>query len=265
MKNKQSIKEVKHFQKIAGILKEFIESDPETITQAFQQAGIDLDKPVVYICDYGNPGGTDKPKKELGGKLLRELEAERAKEEEENPNFNEWEGITYEINPTQGEGELLGDYTPEAVKGLKCKLNVYFSDSHLYEIWQAGSVNEEHPDDPSSADIDDIEDQDPEDFDDISEEELNEADSFKFKQGDVVNSKVSKGNKLVILMAFPNLEAAYKYDGEDGPTSWERAILNNEIEPVSKDVANKPWYLTWTRETVGEDLITCDPEEFLSK
>lgn len=95
---------------------------------------------------------------------------------------------------------------------------------------------------------------------------INEAEGgFKFKVGDVVNSKVSKGNKLVVLMAFPNLEAAYKYDGESEPTSWERAILNNEIRPVSKDVANKPWYLTWTRETVGEDLITCDPEEYLSR
>ena len=88
---------------------------------------------------------------------------------------------------------------------------------------------------------------------------------FKFKVGDVVNSKVSKGNKLVILMAFPNLEAAYKYDGRSEPTSWERAILNDEIEPVSEDVADKPWYLTWTRETVGEDLVTCDPEEYLSR
>jgi hypothetical protein len=86
---------------------------------------------------------------------------------------------------------------------------------------------------------------------------------FKFKVGDVVNSKVNKGNKFVILMAFPNLEAAYKYDGRSEPTFWEKAILNDEIEPVSEDVADKPWYLTWTRETVGEDLVMCDPEEFL--
>lgn len=143
MKNKSLIKEVKHFQKIAGILKEYIESDPETITQAFQQAGIELDKPVVYICDYGNPGGTDEPVKVLGGKLLQKLEAERAKEEQSNPDFNEEEGVTYEVNPTQGQGELLGDYTPEAVEGLKCKLNIYFSDNHLYEIWQAEEVKED--------------------------------------------------------------------------------------------------------------------------
>ena len=138
MKNKSLIKEVKHFQKIAGILKEYIESDPETITRAFQQAGIDLNTPVVYICDYGNPGGTDEPVKTLGGKLLQKLEAERAREEEMDPDFNEQEGVTYEINPTQGQGELLGDdgRFAKAVEGLKCKLNVYFSDNHLYEIWQ---------------------------------------------------------------------------------------------------------------------------------
>lgn len=138
MKNRSLIKEVKHFQKIAGILKEYIESDPETITQAFQQAGIDLNTPVVYICDYGNPGGTDEPVKTLGGKLLQKLEAERAREEEMDPDFNEQEGVTYEINPTQGQGELLGDdgRFAKAVEGLKCKLNVYFSDNHLYEIWQ---------------------------------------------------------------------------------------------------------------------------------
>lgn len=167
---KRLVSEVKQFQKLAGLLKEYIESDPGTITQAFQQAGIELDKPVVYICDYGNPGGTDKPVKALGGKLLQELEAERIRDEEDNPDYNEEEGITYEYGPHQGGGELLGDYTPEAVEGLKCKLNVYFSDSHLYEIWQAGEMNEWHPDDPASVDVDDIEDKDPDDYDDVSED-----------------------------------------------------------------------------------------------
>jgi len=174
------LNEVKQFQKIAGLLKERIESAPETITQAFQQAGIDLNKPVVYICDYGNPGGTDEPVKTSGGKLLQKLEAERAEEEGEDPDFNESEGITYEINPTQGQGELLGDYDrfAKAVKGLECKLNVYFSDSHLYEIWQAEEVKETwHPDDPASVDMDDMEDEDPEDFDDVSEDADYESES----------------------------------------------------------------------------------------
>jgi hypothetical protein len=148
----------------------------------------------------------------------------------------------------------------------------------------AGLIKESwHPDDPASVNMDDIEDEDPEDFDDVSEDADYESESgdtnamgdtdamsidevgggFKFKVGDVVNSKVNKGNKFVILMAFPNLEAAYKYDGRSEPTFWEKAILDDEIEPVSEDVADKPWYLTWTRETVGEDLVMCDPEEFL--
>jgi hypothetical protein len=160
--------------------------------------------------------------------------------------------------------------------------------SKLNEVKQfqklAGLIKEGwHPDDPASVDMDDMEDEDPEDFDDVSEDADYESESgdtnamgdidamsideagggFKFKVGDVVNSKVSKGNKFVILMAFPNLEAAYKYDGRSEPTFWEKAILNDEIEPVSEDVADKPWYLTWTRETVGEDLVMCDPEEFL--
>ncbi len=101
-------------------------------------ASVNPNKPVVYICDYGNPGGTDEPVETLGGKLLQKLEAERAEAEEEDPQFNEWEGVTYEINPTQGQGELLGDdgHFAKAVEGLNCKLNVYFSDSRLYEIWQ---------------------------------------------------------------------------------------------------------------------------------
>ena len=138
-----------------------------------------------------------------------------------------------------------------------------------------------HPDDPASVDVDDIEDKDPDDYDDISEDDseaysesgntdamggINEiGGGFKFKVGDVVNSKVNKGNKLVILMAFPNLEAATKYDERDKPDFWESAIVRGEIAPVSKDVANKPWYLAWTREVKGEDLVMCDPEEFLSK
>ena len=153
MKNKSLLKEVKHFQKIAGLIREaFYEGDPETITQAFQEAGIDLNKPVVYICDYGNPSGTNEPVKEMGGRFLQKLEAERSEEVRINPNFDEEEGITYEINPTQGQGELLGDDGPfaKAVEGLKCKLSVGFSDNRMYEIWQAGEMNEWHPDDPSS-------------------------------------------------------------------------------------------------------------------
>ena len=122
MKNKSLIKEVKHFQKIAGILKEYIESDPETITQAFQQAGIDLSKPVTCIVDAGR-GGADEPVKMLGSELLRKLEMKRAKGEANNPKYNQEEGVSYYFEPDSGEGP---DF----------KLGVQFSDSLLYDIYQ---------------------------------------------------------------------------------------------------------------------------------
>ena len=125
MATKKLLSEVRNLQKIAGILKEYIESDPETIAQAFQRAGIDLSKPVTYVADYGSPGGVDQPKKELGSGLLQKLEAERAKAEAENPEFNQTEGITYDYNPEDG-----------SMEGAECKLYVQFSDSKLYEIYQ---------------------------------------------------------------------------------------------------------------------------------
>jgi hypothetical protein len=106
----------------AGNLKEYIESDPETITQAFQKAGIDLAKPVTYTLDAGR-GATDEPVKMLGSELLRKLEAMRAKGEANNPNYNQEEGITYYFEPDGGEGP---DF----------KLGIQFSDNLLYDIHQ---------------------------------------------------------------------------------------------------------------------------------
>lgn len=102
-----------------------------------------MSKPVVYIVDYGSPNAVDTPAKTLGGKLLQQLEAERKRDEAADPDYNEESGITYDYDDmiTQGQGELLGDDLP-ATKGLKCKLNVYFSDSHIYEIWQADEISE---------------------------------------------------------------------------------------------------------------------------
>lgn len=132
MKNKSLIKEVKHFQKIAGILKEYIESDPETIAQAFQKAGIDLEKPVTYILDAGR-GGADEPVKMLGSELLRKLEVMRAKGEANNPKYNQEEGVSYYFEPDGGEGP---DF----------KLGVQFSDSLLYDIYQAKGITREDAD-----------------------------------------------------------------------------------------------------------------------
>lgn len=133
----------------------------------------------------------------------------------------------------------------------------------------AGILNEWHPDKEwdEEGDQEDSGEDYPSDEElfGVSEEEINEAEGFKFKKGDVVKSRINKGNDLVVLIAYPNLEAAYKDRGENEPDYWENYILNGEGGPVSDDIANKPWYLTWTREVKGEDLLTCDPEEFLSK
>jgi len=110
-------------------LREYIESDPETITQAFQQAGIDLSKPVTYILDAGR-GGADEPVKMLGSELLRKLEVMRAKGEANNPKYNREEGVSYYFEPDGGEGP---DF----------KLGVQFSDSLLYDIYQAEGGMEE--------------------------------------------------------------------------------------------------------------------------
>ncbi len=133
---KTLLSEVRQMQKIAGILKEYIESHPESIAEAFAIAGIDLSKPVTYVRDFGNPGGADEPVTVLGGQLLRELQAEREEGEAEDPYYNQNTGITYNIEDiNQGVGELFGDDRPE-MEGKECKLEVYFSDHHLYEIWQ---------------------------------------------------------------------------------------------------------------------------------
>jgi len=128
---KTLINEVRKFQKIAGILKEYITSDPETITEAFQIAGIDLNKPVVYIVDAGR-GPADEPVEILGSQLLKKLEAERARGEAADPNYNEEEGVTYDFEP----GEVDPDLQPEKVRDLTPKLYVQFSDRLLYEIYQ---------------------------------------------------------------------------------------------------------------------------------
>ena len=122
MATRKLLSEVRNLQKIAGILKEYIESDPETITQAFQEAGIDLKKPVTYILDAGR-GSADEPVKMLGSELLRKLEVMRAKGEANNPKYNQEEGVTYYFEPDGGEGPNF-------------KLGVQFSDNLLYDIHQ---------------------------------------------------------------------------------------------------------------------------------
>lgn len=139
---KQLIKEAFRLQQLAGIapineLGTFKEVDNEggvnSIAEAFQKAGIDLNQPVVYIADAGNPAGTDNPATELGSQLLKQLEDRQ--EEYDYEIADDATGVDFEFNPEQGKGELLGDYTEET-QGLTCKLNVYFEDALLFEIWQ---------------------------------------------------------------------------------------------------------------------------------
>ena len=116
-----------------GMQKEYIISADESITEAFQKAGIDLRQPVICITDYGSHSIGDA-EDILGEELLQNLEAERAMYSEEDPDFDQTGGIQFEYGPEAGDG-LLGD-DEDAVQGLDCKLIVAFSDSHLYEIWQ---------------------------------------------------------------------------------------------------------------------------------
>ncbi len=94
-----------------------------------------------------------------------------------------------------------------------------------------------------------------------------------FKRGDVLKTK-QQGNEaltVIVLKAYPDLETAL----EDRPQDAERLksaaddIIDGEGAPVSKDIADKPWYLTWAEDpgTIGEgsDLIFLDPQELLYK
>ena len=119
---KTLINEVRKFQKIAGILKEYIEDNPQTIAEAFEEAGIELSQPVVYIVDAGR-GAVDEPVTMLGSELLKKLEAKRAEG---------GESVNYDLEP----GEVDPDLQPEEVRDLTPKLYIEFSDSVLYEIYQ---------------------------------------------------------------------------------------------------------------------------------
>jgi len=114
-------------------MEEAIKSDDMTITEAFGKAGIDLSSPCVTVDDSGY--ATEYMEAQ---EALDSLEMDRARAEEEDPNFNNQEGIGYEFpgqDINQGHGELMGDDEPET-KGMNFKLSVTFSDASLTEIWQ---------------------------------------------------------------------------------------------------------------------------------
>lgn len=107
------------------MLKEYIESDPETITQAFSQAGVDLSAPTEVEAYYGHDG--EDLKFVTGQEALAYLEDFRTEAENEDPNFNTEAGITFDYG--ENIADLYeGDGTP--------KLAVNFGDSAMYIIAQ---------------------------------------------------------------------------------------------------------------------------------
>jgi len=127
------INEVKRMQQIAGLLKESITGDERSITQAFEDAGINLNLPCTVVDDRGNVDTFDRAQE-----ILTDMENDRKSMEAEDPNFNDQEGINYEfpgVDINAGQGELMGDEIPET-EGLTFKLAVTFSDAMMKEIWQ---------------------------------------------------------------------------------------------------------------------------------
>jgi len=150
MKKRKFInEEVKRMQIIAGIIKEddyMSETSPleegsrMTITNAFKKAGVDLASPCVTVNSDGDPGEEHSSAQEV----LTDLEESRARYEEEDPNFNEYEGMAYEFpgrNVKQGQGLLLGDSDP-ACEGKTFKLAVTFGDEFMVEVWQESSLSQ---------------------------------------------------------------------------------------------------------------------------
>lgn len=313
---KQLLSEVKHFQKIAGLLKESFDRDaPESNTyedvrdwldnlypdaSQYPDFLTDFKKELQFLTPEERNEWITKFKRDFGEDLNEnwhpddpasvDVDDIEDKDPEDFDDISEERGYRADKDPevlykvkdlvksmvnrfgkssiTIGSPEWNKLVSSLEALFERLRVNIdsseFFGDT-LLDILQDLQVDINHGDNISEDD----------DYDESSDSESGNTDAmggineigggFKFKVGDVVNSKVNKGNKLVILMAFPNLEAATKYDERDKPDFWESAIVRGEIAPVSKDVANKPWYLAWTREVKGEDLVMCDPEEFLSK
>ena len=131
---KRLLSEVYRFQKIAGLLREYFEPDPETVREAFRIAGIRLSRPVtVVITGFGRAGALsliDKPYQANPTELIEKLEIER-----EQHNSIEGNGVIYYYDDTDLGVEpeqygLDGSY--------EMKLGVSFSDDYEYLIFQAG-------------------------------------------------------------------------------------------------------------------------------
>ena len=104
------------------MMNEYFEKETEDLSQAFAQAGIDMNTPVEVVEVGGGPGGSMGERREMDPKaLLQMLEKEKATFEEES---DEGEAVMYDFEAAEGY--------PGA------KLAVMFSDQYEYVIYQAG-------------------------------------------------------------------------------------------------------------------------------
>lgn len=107
------------------LIKEYIESDPETITQAFSEAGVDLSAPTEVEAYYGHDG--EDLTFTTGQEALTYLEDLRTEAENDDPNFNTESGVVFDYG--ENVADLYeGDGTP--------KLAVSFGDTAMYVIAQ---------------------------------------------------------------------------------------------------------------------------------
>ena len=122
MKKKTLINEVRQLQKIAGILREFIEADPESVAEAFQKVGIDMSKPVIVIEISGH--FVEKPRKVNPIQLVGELQNIKDTAEESEGVWFDYEAA--DSNPAEEYG----------LKDVVAKLSVVVSDAYEFVIFQ---------------------------------------------------------------------------------------------------------------------------------
>lgn len=120
---KNLINEVRKFKKIAGLLKEYVEASPESVLEAFEKAGIDLDQPITVVEDYEHEVGDPKV-----------IAAELQKIKDEAP---EEEGVWFDYDAP--EVYSAEDYGVEG----ECKLAVVVSDAYEYVIFQNNELKED--------------------------------------------------------------------------------------------------------------------------
>ena len=122
MKKKSQLNEVRQLQKIAGILKEYFEADPESVQEAFQKAGIDMNMPVVVVETSGHYA--DEPRRANPTELVNKLQKIKdTQEETEGVHFDYEAAVAY---PAQEYG----------LEGMEAKLSVGVSDAYEFVIFQ---------------------------------------------------------------------------------------------------------------------------------